>query len=84
MEKIVISQNIKKTIEYFLDKGWDNILYVNITETSSGINSDVTVPHQFEKYKDDIKITGLKSWGYDRRLVNASIKVFLDAENNLQ
>lgn len=82
--QIVISQNIGKSIEYFMEKGYKNILYVNITETSSGIKSDVTIPHQFEKYKDEIKITGLKSWGYDRRLVKASIKVLLDAQNNIK
>jgi hypothetical protein len=82
--QIVISQNIGESIEYLMDKGYKNILYVNISETSSGIKSDVTIPHQFEKYKDEIKITGLKSWGYDRRLVKASIKVLLEAQNKLQ
>lgn len=79
--QIIISRDIDESIKYFIDKGSKNILYVNITETSSGIKSDVIIPNQFDKYKDKIKITGLKSWGYDRRLVKASINVLLDALN---
>jgi hypothetical protein len=82
--QIIISNEIEQSIKYFKDKGYKNILYVNITETSSGIKSDVIIPAQFEKYKDEIKITGLKSWGYDKKLVKASIKVFLDSLNTLQ
>ena len=81
--QIIISNEIEQSIKYFKDKGYKNILYVNITETSSGIKSDVIIPAQFEKYKDEIKITGIKSWGYDRKLVKASIKVFLDSLNTI-
>lgn len=79
--QIIISKDIDASVKYFIDMGVKNILYVNISETSSGIKSDVIIPGRFEKYKDKIKITGLKSWGYDRRLVKASINVFLDTLN---
>lgn len=79
--QIIISNDIEKSVKYFIDKGSKSILYVNISETSSGIKSDVIIPREFEKYKDAIKITGLKSWGYDRRLVKASINVFLNTLN---
>lgn len=80
--QIVVSLDIEKWVEYFIDKGAKNILYVNITETSSGIKSDFIIPNKFEKYGYEIKITGLKSWGYDRRLVKASISVLQDTLNN--
>lgn len=76
--QIIISSDIEKSVKYFIENGSKSILYVNISETSSGIISDVIIPRKFEKYNDKIKITGLKSWGYDRRLVKASINVFLD------
>lgn len=76
--QIVISLDINKSIKYFMDREAKNILYVNTIETSSGIEADIIIPQKFEKYGHAMKITGLKSWGYDRRLVNASVKVLLD------
>lgn len=81
-DQILISSNIEESIKYFMDRKAKSILYVNISETSSGIKSDVIIPKEFEKYGYEIKITGLKSWGYDRSLVKASINVFLDTINN--
>lgn len=76
--QIIISNDIKESMDYFINNGAKSILYVNISESSSGIRSDVIIPKKFMKYNDKIKITGLKSWGYDRKLVKASIKVFID------
>lgn len=82
--QIIISREIDESVNYFIDNGAKSILYINISETSSGIKSDVIIPEKFEKYKDKIKITGLKSWGNDMRLVKSSIKVFLDVLNTSQ
>jgi hypothetical protein len=79
--QIIINRNIPESVNYFKNREAKSILYVNIAETSSGINSDLIIPAEFEKYSGDIKITGIKSWGYDKRLVKASIKVFLEVEN---
>ncbi len=78
--QIFIGLDIDKSIKYFMDRKAKNILYVNTTETSSGIKADITIPRKFEKYGYAMKIKGLKSWGYDRRLVNASVKVLLDIQ----
>lgn len=80
--QILIGLDIEEYIKYFMDREAKNILYVNIAETSSGIKADITIPEKFEKYGSEMKITGLKSWGYDRRLVKASINVLLDTLNS--
>jgi hypothetical protein len=78
--QVVISNDIHKSMEYFKSNNFKNILYVNLRESSSGIKSDVLLPKSFEKYSNEFKITGIKSWGYDYKLVKASIIAFLECE----
>lgn len=79
--QISISQDITLTMDKFKSNGAVNILYVNLREAGSGINAEVLTPKKMEKYSSAMKINGIKSWGYDKKLVKAAIDTFLDTEN---
>lgn len=78
--QIFISENIEESINKFKANAAFNILYVNLTESGNGINAEVITPKRFENHSKKLKINGLKSWGYDKRLVKAALEVFLKAE----
>lgn len=77
---IIISTDIKSSMQQFKNNNAKSILYVNLRESSSGIQSEVTYPKYFENYTDDFKITGIKCWGYDKRLVKACLNLLLEVE----
>lgn len=79
--QIFISENIEECLNIFRANGTSNILYVNLTESGNGINAEVITPKRFEKHSKNMKINGLKAWEYDKRLVKASLEVFLKVEN---
>lgn len=79
-DTIVIDTNIDDAIEYLRQKNVKSILYVNLQNSGSGINSDVLTPKKFLKYNEEFKITGIKSWGYDKKLIKASIEEFLKTD----
>lgn len=71
---IVISSNISKAMNQFISNKTNNILYINLKDSGGGYKSEVLLPKEFEKYIDEVKITGLNSWGYDKYLVKAVIE----------
>lgn len=78
--QIFISKDIEECLDKFKSNGASNILYVNLIESSNGLNAEVITPKRFKKHSTKMKIYGLKSWGYDKRLVKASLEVFLKAQ----
>lgn len=72
-KNVYISTNINKAIQYFKDNNINNILYVNLNDSSNSYKSEVLLPKEFEKYANQMKITGINSWGYDKYLVKAVI-----------
>jgi hypothetical protein len=79
--QIIISSNIKSSVKYFEDNQTKSFLYVNIKDSSSGLEGDVYVPAYLEKYCSNMKITGIKDWGYDKKLIKACIEIFLEASD---
>ena len=78
-DNVIVTSDIEEGIKYFKDKDKKNIMYVNLNETSSGIMNI----GQIVKFKDlsrSIKLTGIDSWGFDKGLVKASIKVLINEE----
>lgn len=80
-KQILISKDVDSSMAYFTNINCKNILYVDMMQSSSGIESEIIVPEKFLKYTDRFKISGLKSWGFNNEYVNAAIKVFVDAQN---
>ncbi|WDC83520.1 hypothetical protein PL321_12530 [Caloramator sp. mosi_1] len=76
----LITDDLDYGIRHFIDKECNNILYVCLDESSSGVMSEYYYPKIALKYSDKVKIVGIKDWGYDRRLVKAAIKCFLEKE----
>jgi hypothetical protein len=72
-KNIIISTNIDKSINDFKTSNVKNILYLNLMDSSGSYQSELILPHKFERYALDMKITGLNSWGYDTFLVKAAI-----------
>lgn len=79
-DMILVTDNIEDGVKSFIDKGANNILYVCLDESSSGLNSEYFYPRTLLKYTDKANIVGIKDWGYDRALVKATIKSFLEVE----
>lgn len=77
---ILISQDLEGSINTFKKNGVTNLLYVNLDESSSGIESDIITPSKIDKFTDKIKISGIKSWGFDKKLIKATIDVFVKSE----
>ncbi|CDF58523.1 hypothetical protein TCEL_00569 [Thermobrachium celere DSM 8682] len=75
-----ITDNFENGIKHFINKGCNNILYVSLDESSSGITAEYFYPKIALKYSDKINIVGIKDWGYDKLLVKASIRCFLEKE----
>lgn len=76
----LITDDLDYGINYFIKKQCSNILYVCLDESSSGIMTEYFYPKIALKYSDKIKIVGIKDWGYDKLLVKAAIKCFLENE----
>lgn len=76
----LITDNLDYGINYFIQRQCSNILYVCLDESSSGIMAEYYYPKIALKYSDKIKIVGIKDWGYDKLLVKAAIKCFLENE----
>lgn len=81
-DMILITNNLEDGIKSFIDKGANNILYICLDESSSGLTSEYFYPKTLLKYTNKANIVGIKDWGYDRALVKATIKSFLEIENN--
>lgn len=72
-KNIIISSNIEDSMNYFKHNNINNILYINLSDSSGGMSSEVILPGKFEKYINEMKITGISSWGYDKNIVKAVI-----------
>lgn len=77
---ILITDNIEEGVKSFITKGANNILYICLDESASGLNSEYYYPEVLLKYSGKVNIVGIKDWGYDRALVKAAIKSFLEIE----
>lgn len=80
-ENILINTNIKASMEYIIKNEYKSVLYINLMDAGSGIKGEYIIPKQFENYSKKVKITGIKSWGYDKNLVKACIREFLNVKN---
>jgi hypothetical protein len=78
--QVIISSDIHSSMVYFKDNNMKNILYVNLLESSSGIKAEVLTPKTFSDYTTEFKISGIKSWGYDKRLGKSAIKAFVETQ----
>ncbi|MCX7694164.1 MAG: hypothetical protein N2Z71_00400 [Caloramator sp.] len=76
----LITDDLDYGIRYFIEKGCNNVLYICLDESSSGIMAEYYYPKIALRYSDKIKIVGIKDWGYDKLLVKAAIKCFLEEE----
>lgn len=77
---IIISKNIKDAFAYFKSQGFKDILFLNLYQSSSGIEAERIINNELPKYTQEFKVHGIKSWGYDMELVKACIKEFREIE----
>ncbi|MCX7884000.1 MAG: hypothetical protein N2448_03090 [Caloramator sp.] len=80
-DNIIISVNVNSAMKKFKKLNSKNILYINLLDSGSGIRGEIDLPNQFKKYNNNMKITGIKSWGYDINLVKACIYEFLSCSS---
>jgi hypothetical protein len=79
---IQIEENISKAMKYFKETNAQTVFYINLKESSSGINAQIITTKELDKYTKDMKIMGKESWGYDKNLIKSSIDVLLQLEKN--
>lgn len=78
--QVIISNNVSEAIGALNKNESKSLLYISLGESSSGIRSEYDIPREFNNYSGDIKISGIKSWGYDKLLVKSAIENILEAE----
>jgi hypothetical protein len=78
--QIIIKSDIPSAMSYFKDNNMKNILYVNLLESSNGIKAEVITPKEFESYSKEFKISGIKSWGYDKNFGKLAIKAYVESQ----
>ncbi|KRQ87254.1 hypothetical protein ABG79_01057 [Caloramator mitchellensis] len=77
---IIISKDIKGSFDYFKSQNFKDILFLNLTQSSSGIEAEKIINNEVSKYTQDFRVHGIKSWGFDIELVKACIKEFKEIE----
>lgn len=79
--QIIISRDIDNSVNSLKSSGAKSILYVELSESSSGLKSELETPKLFNKHSSsDLKITGIKGWGYNKLLVKAAVDTFVECE----
>lgn len=79
-DEILISEDISSSMQYFINKGYNSVLYIDLRESGAGLTADVIVPRLVLPYSNRLKISGIKSWGYHENYIKACIKVFIEVE----
>lgn len=77
---IEITKDIDGAMKHFSSSGFKNILYIDLTQSGNGLQSEIIVPEKLNKYSKSLKITGIKDWGYDKRFIKCTLNTFLEAE----